>query len=1171
MKNIITKILLSFGTTCLSFIAAFQAHAALLDLSNIPVFMSSPTKPNVLLILDNSNSMDEGTDGSIPLDDTATAEYDGGSANPNSKSETARRVMKRLVSDYQDKLNMGLMAYKQYQTGADAIKLSEVHNAYVDISYSPSDYDSNWSGALDSQTKKFSFANPSDATHSFYTNVTAPFYTDNDEGSSFCYSPTAKALHNNEDILNGPWDTYRCFSSKTGASNALPQWQDTASETSAGYVGYKYQFELFPTDSDIAKGIYDFGQFLHWNHVGKSWYSTNSPGRGYLHVPISPVDATQKNKLDTKLGKSQFSQNKPIDPAFPLQNAGLTPLEGSLKSAKDYFSKNAHADEGYDTATCNAIPESCDKDYVILITDGLPSVADDGTRNNSIARVSAAATALKAAGIKTYVIGFALPFGVDSNLLNTIAVAGDTNYSYQAGDESSLAEAMHAILSDIIEGEASGTPIATNSQTVTDDTKAYLTSFNSADWTGNIKAYGFSSNQQLEATPLWDIKNPAAGIDPIPDHASRNIVTFKRIPYLFGVPQTPQAVEFLWSKLASSQKRQILGSYCPKNPANSECNLRGEAIVNYLRGDDSNTNTYNFRYRSNELGDIIHSEPIFVKKPSYHYPDTLETKKYSAFREEKSTRQAMLYVGANDGMLHAFNAETGIEQFAYIPSVVFNRITRLSSPAYAHEYFVDGSPTVVDAFFGNKWHSVLAGGLRAGGQGIYAIDVTDPDLNTPVKLKEKMLWEFSDYEDKDMGYSFSEPNIVRLHHGRWAAIFGNGYNNSEPDDFTSETGHAVLYIHELENAQSLLGNAIGDEFLKLDTGVGDVDTPNGFASVAPVDVDSDSIIDYVYAGDLRGNLWKFDLTACQSQSCTAQETLTQWENANNPPTLLFKAEESGTANPQPITVRPEVGRHRSQAGLMIYFGTGKYLETSDNTRDAQVTQTLYGIWDNGSNTTITRDQLQERKILAEVSDRNKTFRITSAASDPTQSKSALYDQAGYTSEQDDDIIKWGDTERGFGWALDLKVDNQNNGERIINRARLKDGRIIFSSMLPTDNMCSAGGEGYIIEVDAMQGSRSTDAIYDINGDGEFNNADKKTVIINGKEQTVAISGIKLDVGIPAPPTIMGIDGSDAVLVSGTSTINAQDQSSPAEANNGVEQIGRKSSQPLGRQSWRQSY
>ena len=501
--NIITKkITLTIGVAFTTLFSTFQAQSQLLDLSNIPVFMSTPAKPNVLLILDNSNSMDEDKNGSIPADDATTAEYDGGSANPASKSEIARKVMKNLVNNYQDKLNMGLMAYKQYQTGVDAVSLSEVHNAYIDVSYSPSDYDPNWSGALDSQTKKFQFDNISDPSSPLYTNVTAPFYSKNNEGSSFCYSPTAHALNNNEDILTGPWDTYRCFSSKTGTSNNLPQWQNTATETAAGYTAYKYQFELFPTDSDIAKGIYDFGQFLHWNHVGKSWYSGNSPGRGYLHVPIATVDATQKSKLEAKLETSQFLQNKPIDATYPIQNAGLTPLEGSLKSAKDYFSKNANTSEGYDLATCNAIPQSCDKDYVILVTDGLPSVADDGTRSNSISRVSLAAAALKAAGIKTYVIGFALPFGVDPNQLNTIAIQGGTNYAYQADNEASLAEAMHSILSDIIEGDASATPVVINNQTLTDDTKAYLTSFNSADWTGNIKAYGFNSSGQLDSSAI---------------------------------------------------------------------------------------------------------------------------------------------------------------------------------------------------------------------------------------------------------------------------------------------------------------------------------------------------------------------------------------------------------------------------------------------------------------------------------------------------------------------------------------------------------------------------------------------------------------------------------------------------------------------------------------------
>ena len=1162
MKIIIKKLVLAGVTGILMFLSAFQSlQADLLELSNVPVFMSTPFKPNVLLILDNSNSMDERADSSISPDNPATPEYDGGSASPESKSEISRSVIKGLINDYQDKLNLGLMAYKQHTTGTDAVKISEIHNAFVDVSYSSADYDPNWTGALDSAThKKFQFVNPTDPTNSIYTNVVAPFYSGNNEGTSFCYSPTAHALHTVEDPFTGPWDTYRCFSSKTGSSNALPQWQNGASETLAGYLNYKYQFELFPTDSDLAKGIYDFGRFLNWSHVGKAWLSNGSPGRGYLHVPIAPVDATQKDKLDTKLGVSQFVQNKPTHANYPLQNAGLTPLEGTLRSAKDYFKKNAHADEGYNTAVCNALPESCHKNYVVLVTDGLPSVDKDGNRDNALSWVELAAAELAVENIRTYVVGFALPFGVDPSKLDDIALNGGTNKAYQADDAASLEEAMHAILSDIVEGEASATPVALTSQTVATETKAYLTTFNSSDWTGNLKSYGFSNNQ-LNSLADWDIKNPAIGVEPFASYTSRNIVTFKRSASI----QTTQAIEFTWDELGDKQKEQIVGVDCPASPANSSCNNRGQAIINYLRGDDSDSS---FRYRNNKLGDIIHSEPVYVKSPTFHYSDTLESsgEKYSTFRSDKLDRTAMLYVGANDGMLHAFEAETGIEKFAYVPSMVFDRLTRLSSPAYAHEYYVDGTPIVVDAFFSETWHTVLAGGLRAGGQGIYAIDVTNPDLDTPVLLKEKMLWEFSDHEDSDLGYSFSEPNIVRMHHGRWAAIFGNGYNNTEPDDFVSATGHAVLYVRELDGARDILGGITNQSYIKIDTGVGDVDTPNGLSSVAPVDINGDNIVDYVYAGDLRGNLWKFDFTKCTETDCTPSDTLTKWETQT--PTLLFTA-ETIAGEYQPITVRPEVGRHRSRPGLMIYFGTGKYLETSDNTRDSQITQSFYAIWDNGSVSNLHSYNLQKREIQKETI---TGYRVISAATDRTKSDSTQSSDPSYSSEEDDDIIHWGDSIKGHGWYIDLKVNGNvsNKGERIINRARLKDGRIIFTSMMPTTDICDAGGEGYLMEVDAMQGSRTRQPIYDLNNDGKFNNSDKITVTINSTEQVVPVSGLKLNVGIPAPPAILGINGNDAVLVSGTSTVNAN--SGAGNDNSGdVQQIGRQSSQPLGRQSWRQSY
>jgi len=299
---------------------------------------------------------------------------------------------------------------------------------------------------------------------------------------------------------------------------------------------------------------------------------------------------------------------------------------------------------------------------------------------------------------------------------------------------------------------------------------------------------------------------------------------------------------------------------------------------------------------------MVNSSPIYVGKPRARYPDNWgsgapeSSVSYSAFATS-STRVPMVYVGANDGMLHGFNADTGKELIAYIPNEVYPRLSALTSPTYSHKFYVDGSPTVADAFFDNQWRSVLVGGLNRGGQAIYALDITNPASMDETKV----LWEFSDNIDNDaagdagtefaLGYTYSKPAIVRLHNGKWAAIFGNGYNNTVNDGSRSTTGHAVLYIVDLED---------GSVIRKINTKAGTQTAPNGLATVTPVDVDGDFIIEYVYAGDLQGNMWKFDLT---------DTTPSSWGVAYGTaasPQPLFVAKDS-LGNPQPITAKANVG------------------------------------------------------------------------------------------------------------------------------------------------------------------------------------------------------------------------------------------------------------------------
>lgn len=272
-------------TGLLTLAALFYGNIAFGSVSQAPLFLTSGGKANVLVILDNSNSMDENANGAAV-----------GSASASSKSEIARGVIKGLITTYTGQLNMGLMAYKQNNVIA-----RQLHNAPYDVSFDSSNYDSTFTGARDSLTKRYRSPNTSSSGDYVYFNISLPFYSNNNEGSAFCYSTTADFDNGSETAGSGPWDTYRCFRNKTVASDVLPTWADTTSETAAGFTNLLGQYTFSPTDSDYAQNILDFGRFMSWEHISATWYSNESPGRGYLHTPsIFRCDSGWEIKYQTR-------------------------------------------------------------------------------------------------------------------------------------------------------------------------------------------------------------------------------------------------------------------------------------------------------------------------------------------------------------------------------------------------------------------------------------------------------------------------------------------------------------------------------------------------------------------------------------------------------------------------------------------------------------------------------------------------------------------------------------------------------------------------------------------------------------------------------------------------------------------------------------------------------
>jgi type IV pilus assembly protein PilY1 len=1053
-----------------SFSCQYSAHAALVDLSHAPLFVTNAQKANVLVILDNSNSMDESANGSAV-----------GGASADSKSEIARAAVKNLVTTYTNKINMGLMAYQQ-----SGVSLRHLHNSPYDASFDPANYDPTFTGSRDSLTKRFRVPNVANPGNFIHYNIALPFYSSSNYGSAYCYSTTADFDNGAETYPAGPWDSYRCFQNNSKTNDSIPTWNNSASESAAGFSSYWFGGGFSPTDSDLAQNLLDFGTFLTWDWVSQTWFSNSSPGRGYLHTEIKDLDSSQATLLNAKLATSQFVTNAPTDPTQPLQNAGLTPLEGTLLTAKDYFSGTTlPANEGGPAA---ALPESCDKDFIALLTDGLPSTDSTGTvttnTTTALAAVATAAQQLNTDGVETYTIGFALPVGTDPTALDSIAAAGGTGTAYLADDPTTLQAKFDTIFSDILAKTGASASAATNSTSLSLNSFVYQARFNSGNWSGELLAKSIGSGT-ISSTVTWNAATELSA----KAATDRVILTYGR--------DTNDGIPFRWSNISSltdTTTKDALNI----DPLTSTADALGSDRVDFIRGGTGGSSSGVFRSdRLGKLGDIIHSTPNYVGPPNAGYSDS-ENSGYSAFRLSQASRTPILYTGANDGMLHGFDAATGEEILAYIPREVIPKLNLLTAQGYGssipHSYYVDGAPMVADADV-NGWKTVLIGGLNGGGQGLYALDITNPDVSTfsEANAADVVLWEFTDEDDADLGYTYNQAannqltnqsnQIVKMANGEWAVIIGNGYNNTEADGNASTTGHAYLFIIFID--EGIDGTWSTGDYIKLDTGAGSTSQPNGLATPTPIDTDGDGDIDFVYAGDLEGNMWKFDVSSSNSSS---------WGitiSGNKP---LYIAKDSSN-NLQPITSAPLITPHPS-TGYLVGFGTGKYLGVSDISSTS--TQSIYTIWDKDTNIT-NRTKLVEQTVLNEQTVNGNKYRVTSENSVDFSTKS--------------------------GWFMDLP----ESGERVDINPVIRDYRFVFVTRTPSSAVCDAGGTSWLMELDYLTGGRLELSPFDINGDGIINDQDFVTLGLgvdldnDGNEDTITVpaSGYQDSTGgMLTTPTIL---------------------------------------------------
>lgn len=673
-----------------------------------------------------------------------------------------------------------------------------------------------------------------------------------------------------------------------------------------------------------------------------------------------------------------------------------------------------------------------------------------------------------------------------------------------------LTEKLRDAIAEILtRGAGSGSRTAASSTRAAAGTQLFQARFNATQWTGELLAFQITTGGNLGALN-W---NAATAM---PAHGARDIY----------FANGNQLAEFEWNNLSAAQQLGL--NLNPAAPALSD-NL-GERRVRWLRGDMSAqalAGGQKLRDRATALGDIVNSSPRYVGTENYGY-DRLPAgaagrDAYTAFRFDKADRQAMVYVGANDGMLHAFDADTGIEQWAFIPSEFLATSLAVPSPAiaqlprsdYAHRYYVDGQPVAGDAYFDGAWHTVLVTPMGAGGRSVVAMDITDP-------AAPELLWEFDPSDDAAIGGVTGQPSIQRMANGRWAAIFGNGYG---------QAGSAKLFIVDIET-----GNLVR----RIDTDPAvPAGTTNGLSAPYPVDTNGDAIIDMVYAGDLYGNMWRFDVDNAlpaqwgvhHRQGVTPRPLITVCASGNVNGIYACPA-----ASRQPITVRPVVGRGPQAAGQTVYFGTGKFFEDGDNqVSGSGPVQSFYAVFDdnNAQGASVAgRNALLQQRILDEVTLTNYgTYRVTS--------NNALGNQPG--------------------WVIDLVSPLLGfQGERVIADPILQGGRIIFTTLFPGDP-CSGGSDGWLMELQGRDGSRFDAPILDVNGDGLFTQTTGGTqgdTVTHGGRQ-VAPSGVKSTVGGLQTPTIINIPG------------QGRQNKIMSGATGNTQQVGERDALPRGRTSWRQ--
>ncbi|MCX7178165.1 MAG: PilC/PilY family type IV pilus protein, partial [Proteobacteria bacterium] len=587
----------------------------------------------------------------------------------------------------------------------------------------------------------------------------------------------------------------------------------------------------------------------------------------------------------------------------------------------------------------------------------------------------------------------------------------------------------------------SGASLAANSTKLDTGTTTYQAVYFSGEWRGDLRAFAVNpSSGVIAATATWEATAQ------LPTAANRVIKTCKNT-----CTGEANKINFDTTDATAAQRTALASTTAAQDDLINY--LRGSQALEALRGGT-------LRDRSTPLGDIVNSQPVFVGAPDpnlYFNKSFTGSDSYFAFTASNVSRKRRIYVASNDGMMHGFSAETatetgqptpGQETFAYLPSAVIRgNLKNLSNPVYgsgvAHEFFNDGELTVSDVYLDGLggctgsacWRTVLVGTTGRGlSKAIYALDVTNP-------ADVKFLWERSPSDSTDIGQIVGKPVIAQTANGVWSVLIGNGYNSADNKpallQINVQTGALTVY--------ETTGSATNDGLAPPAVWIGNL---------------AQNISTEAYAGDLNGNVWKFDLTTPGSNG-----------------TKIYTAKDS-SGNIQPITAGMIAGKNpKVTSEVWVFFGTGSVL--ADFSPSTNV-QTWYGLIVQGSNAvgaTSVRGDLRQRTINSQFAADATRPLATRTISTPTAN-----DMVGKK-----------------GWYIDLVKPNPDRnqtlaqGERMVTPNQFQGALLLGTSRIPADsatfNPCNPSGTGWIMAIDPFTGAPGSSNFFDVNNDGSFNNND----------------------------------------------------------------------------------